>query len=470
MAPLTGPTERPEIGPEIPEQFVEKYNTAGPRYTSYPTVPAWKQEFGEPEYREALAELAERPDDELALYLHLPFCAKACHYCGCNMLTAHDKTEVERYIDRLELELARVTEIIGTGRRAVQLHWGGGTPNFLKNHQIERVLGMFRSAFALAPEAEVSLEIDPRVASPEQAAFLRESGFNRVSLGVQDFDQGVQKNIGRLQSREKTLAVYRGCRDAGFTGVNLDLVYGLPGQTRASFADTLDGVIDLEPDRVACFSYAHVPWVRPNQELIDTSIMATGYEKFQLFRLTVDKFQHRGYVWIGIDHFAKQEDELSRALAARALHRNFMGYATKPAPHMLAFGMSGIGDVCDRFVQNDASYDGWTRKMDAGGLPVVKGHKLNHDDKLRRLAILNIMCNLELPWELTRAAYGRPADELFADSLKALPPLIADGLVTRDDFGLRITEKGRYFVRNVAMILDAYLGQDTDRPIFSKTV
>jgi oxygen-independent coproporphyrinogen-3 oxidase len=454
----------------ISEAFVEKYNKPGPRYTSYPTVPAWKQAFGETDYREALHELAGRPDDELAIYVHIPFCAKACHYCGCNMLVTHDKDEVTAYLDRLEQEIARVTEVIGSDRRVVQLHWGGGTPNFLKNEQIERVLGMFRAAFELAPDAEVSLEIDPRIGTPEQAAFLKKAGFNRISLGVQDFEPRVQKAIGRRQSRDKTLDVYHGCRDAGFAGVNIDLVYGLPGQTRESFAATLGEIIGLGPDRVACFSYAHVPWVRPNQEKVDTSIMLKGYEKFALFQLTVDTFREGGYEWIGIDHFAKADDELSIALRKRALHRNFMGYATKPAPHMLAFGMSGIGDVCDRFVQNDATYEGWTRLMDQGGLPVVKGHKLDEDDKLRRLAILNIMCNLELPWELTRAAYGAPADQLFADSLEQLPPLIEDGLVRRDDTGLKITEKGRYFVRNVAMTLDAYLGQDNDRPVFSKTV
>jgi oxygen-independent coproporphyrinogen-3 oxidase len=458
------------MGIPISEEFVEKYNQPGPRYTSYPTVPAWKQEFGENEYRAALTDLAGRPDDEIAVYLHVPFCAKACHYCGCNMLVTHDKDHIIEYMDRLETEIGRVTDIIGTDRRVVQLHWGGGTPNFLKNDQVERVLGMFRSGFDLAPEAEVSLEIDPRIATVEQVGFLKGLGFTRISLGVQDFEPSVQQAIGRKQSRDKTLDIYHGCRDAGFEGVNLDLVYGLPGQTRESFAATLDEIIGLKPDRVACFSYAHVPWVRPNQEKVDTTIMLTGYEKFALFQLTVDMFREGGYVWIGIDHFAKADDELSIALKGRALHRNFMGYATKPAPHMLAFGMSGIGDVCDRFVQNDATQDGWNAGIDAGGLPIVKGHHLNEDDKLRRLAILNIMCNLELPWELTRAAYGETADKLLADSLTALPPLEADGLVMRDAMGLRITDKGRYFVRNVAMTLDAYLGQDKDRPIFSKTV
>jgi len=454
----------------IPAEFVEKYNKPGPRYTSYPTVPAWEQKFGDREYREALTELKGRPSDELAIYLHLPFCAKACHYCGCNMLVTREKDAVTQYLDRVEQEVERVTTIIGTGRKVAQFHWGGGTPNYLNEKETERALNIFRAAFDINPDAEVSLEIDPRIATPEQTLSLKQAGFNRISMGVQDFDQRTQKAIGRNQSREKTLKVYHSCRDAGFEGVNVDLVYGLPGQTVASFTDTLKGIIELQPDRVACFSYAHVPWVRPNQELVDTTIMLTGYDKFQLFMLTVDMFREGDYSWIGIDHFAKKDDELSVALENRVLHRNFMGYATKPAPHMLAFGMSGIGDVCDRFVQNNADFGGWSEGIDAGGLPVVKGHKLSEDDKLRRLAILNLMCNLELPWSLTEKAYGAPADVLLADSLKALPPLIEDGLATLDGDGIRITEKGRYFVRNVAMTLDAYLGKGKGKPIFSKTV
>jgi len=454
----------------IPADFVEKYNQPGPRYTSYPTVPAWKQAFGDHEYREALAELAQRPGDELAIYLHLPFCAKHCFYCGCNALVSREKNAVEVYLDRVEKELAMVTALIGTGRRVVQFHWGGGTPNYLSNAEVERTLAMFRGAFDVAPEAEISLEVDPRIATPEQVAFLRSAGFNRISLGVQDFEESVQVAIGRKQGRERTLNVYQGCRDAGFPGVNVDLVYGLPGQTRESFARTLGEIIALQPDRVACFSYAHVPWVRPLQNKVDTSKMMGGYEKFGLFQLTVDLFQAADYDWIGIDHFAKRDDELSVALRNRALHRNFMGYATKPAPHMLAFGMSGIGDVCDRFAQNDADLGAWGEAIDAGRLPIVKGHELSDDDRLRRLVILNVMCNLELPWALTERAFGAPADRLLAGELAALPPLVEDGLVTVDDRGLRITEKGRYFVRNVAMIFDAYLAAAGDKPLFSRTV
>ena len=454
----------------IPADFVEKYNTAGPRYTSYPTVPAWKQAFGDAEYREALAELAQKPADELAIYLHLPFCAKHCFYCGCNALVTREKNAVTEYLDRVEKELAMVTALIGTNRRVVQFHWGGGTPNYLSESEVSRALAMFRGAFDLAPDAEVSLEIDPRIATPEQVAFLRSAGFNRISLGVQDFEESVQVAIGRRQGRERTLNVYQSCRDAGFPGVNVDLVYGLPGQTRESFTRTLGEIIGLQPDRVACFSYAHVPWVRPLQNKVDTTQMLGGYDKFALFQLTVDLFKDADYTWIGIDHFAKKGDELSVALQNRALHRNFMGYATKPAPHMLAFGMSGIGDVCDRFVQNDAELEPWGAAVDAGKLPIVKGHKLNDDDRMRRLVILNVMCNLELPWKLTEAAFGAPADRLLAGELAALPPLVADGLVTADDFGLHITDKGRYFVRNVAMIFDAYLAGAGDKPLFSRTV
>jgi oxygen-independent coproporphyrinogen-3 oxidase len=456
--------------PIIPREFVEKYNKPGPRYTSYPTVPAWNQEFGPDQYREALAELATLPGDELAIYLHLPFCAKHCHYCGCNAYITREKDAVDRYLDRVERELEMVTRLIGTERKVVQVHWGGGTPNFLKNHQVERALGLIRSAFAVQDHAEVALEIDPRIATAEQTLFLKETGFNRISLGVQDFDERTQLAIGRKQSRERTLDVYHSCRDAGFEGVNIDLVYGLPGQTAESFEQTLTEIIGLGPDRVACFSYAHVPWVRPEQNKVDTTIMLEGYDKFQLFQLTVDKFQAADYCWIGIDHFARKDDELSVALNNRALHRNFMGYATRPAPHMLAFGLSGIGDVCDRFIQNDATLEGWSGLVDKQDLPVVKGHKLNDDDKLRRLTILNLMCNLELPFDLTVERFGGRVDELLPESLAQIPPLVEDGLVEMDDTGLRITEKGRYFVRNVAMTLDAYLGGDKSKPIFSKTI
>ena len=454
----------------VSRELLEKHDKAGPRYTSYPTVPVWTKDFGASDYLEALRELAGRPDDELSLYLHLPFCAKHCHYCGCNAIVSREKDAVDKYLDRVESELDMVIDVIGKGRKVVQLHWGGGTPNYLKPHQVDRALDLFRDRFDVDPGGEISLEIDPRISSPEQAAQLRASGFNRISMGVQDFEDGVQLAIGRKQSRERTMRVFQGCRDAGFEGVNVDLVYGLPGQTRESFAGTLAEIIAIEPDRVACFSYAHVPWVKPNQEKVDTTLMVKGYEKFELFQLTIAMFEEAGYDWIGIDHFAKRDDELAVALRERRLHRNFMGYTTRPAPHMLAFGMSGIGEVCDRFVQNSADLAEWGAAIDAGTLPIVRGHKLNDDDRLRRSAILNLMCNNELPFALTTRDFGAPANELLADGIDAMQPYVDEGFVTIDDERIRITDLGRHFARNVSMELDAYLDPDSDKPLFSRTV
>ena len=454
----------------VSRELLGKHDKAGPRYTSYPTVPVWDREFGETEYRTALEALTHRPDDDLSIYLHLPFCAKHCHYCGCNAIVSREKDAVDLYLDRFERELDTVIDVIGRGRRTVQIHWGGGTPNYLKPPQVERALGLLRDRFDVEPHAEISLENHPRIGSPEESTHLQSVGFNRISMGIQDFEPDVQKAIGRKQSLERTRRVFHGCRDAGFEGVNVDLVYGLPGQTRESFTDTLTEIIALEPDRVACFGYAHVPWVRPNQEKVDTTRMPVGYEKFELFQLTIDMFETAGYDWIGIDHFAKRDDELAVALRERRLHRNFMGYTTRPAPHMLAFGMSGIGEVCDHFVQNDADLGQWNEAIDAGRLPIVRGHALTEDDRLRRLAILHLMCNNELPFDLTVPEFGAPADELLADGLAAIKPYEDEGFVEFRNDRLIITDLGRHFARNVCMELDAYFDRDSKTPLFSRTV
>ncbi len=454
----------------VPARLLREMDRPAPRYTSYPTVPAWQQDFGEDDYRPALSELAERPDDDLSLYLHLPFCARQCDYCGCNTAPAAGRSAVDRYVDRLQAEMTRVAGILGTGRRVTQMHWGGGTPNFLRDEQLTRTWNLCAETFDLEPGGELSLEVDPRMATPRQIERLRGLGFNRISLGVQDFEESVQEAIGRRQSRERTLEVYATCRAADFESVNLDLVYGLPGQTADSFDRTLAAILQQAPDRIACFGYAHVPWVRPNQQAIDESLLPAPGQKFALFRQAIARAEEAGYRWIGLDHFARADDELSVAHRERRLHRNFMGYTTRPAPHMLAFGMSGIGEVADRFVQNDADIAGWETAVDAGRLPVVKGHRLSRDDRLRRLVILNLMCNLELPFELTRDEFDAPADELLADELARLEPLVERDLVTRDADGLRVTELGRFFIRNICVEFDAYLQESGDRPLFSRTV
>jgi oxygen-independent coproporphyrinogen-3 oxidase len=454
----------------VPTELLSKYDRPGPRYTSYPTVPVWTPEVGDAEYRRALGDLARLPEDELSLYLHLPFCLARCHYCGCNSIVSRDPEIIDGYLDHVERELGLVTSFLGRKRRVVQLHWGGGSPNYLDESQLRRAFGMIRSAFEIEPEGEISIEIDPRIATREQIFLLRELGFNRISLGIQDFDRRVQKAIGRTQHEHPTRELYSACRDAGFESVNLDLIYGLPAQTPESFERTLSTILELRPDRVACYSYAHVPWVRPNQKKVDTTFLPAPNDKFRLFQLAVERFQAAGYEWIGLDHFARSDDELAVALQRRSLHRSFMGYTTRPAEHLLAFGVSGIGDLANRFVQNDSSLDGWQQALESDRLPVVRGHRLSPDDLLRRESILNLMCNLELPFDLTSARFGVRLHEALREELERLRPYEKDGLVRFETDRVAVTETGRFFLRNLCMELDAYLDPTGGKPVFSRTV
>ncbi len=454
----------------IPDELLRRLDRPGPRYTSYPTVPVWSTEFGEQDYRQALRDLAGDADAELSLYLHLPYCLKRCHYCGCNAEIEADPAVRARYLDDLARELATVTSLAGGRRRVVQMHWGGGTPNFLGDDDLRRLMGRLQEAFAIDPAGEISIEVDPRLGTPAQARLLRELGFNRVSLGVQDFRREVQVAIGRVQPEKLTRRFYEACREAGFASVNLDLVYGLPAQTAASFGETLAKVLALAPDRIACFGYAHVPWVRPNQERIDAALLPAPADRFALFRQAVETLTDRGYDWIGLDHFARRDDELAVAARERRLHRNFMGYTTRPAAHLVALGASGISEVSGRFAQNDASLAGYAAAVRDGRLPIVRGLRLSADDELRRLAILHLMCNLELPFDLTVARFGAPVTELLGEEVRRLRAHAPDGLIVEEPGRLRVTELGRYFIRNLCMELDAYLERGEDSPRFSRTV
>ncbi|RRR70602.1 MAG: oxygen-independent coproporphyrinogen III oxidase [Candidatus Viridilinea halotolerans] len=445
-----------------PEQ-IDHYNKPGPRYTSYPTVPIWSHDFGEADYREALTSVAANPDDTLSLYVHLPFCAERCAYCGCNATVTRHEHVLDTYLDHVERELAMVAPLLGKRRRVVQLHWGGGTPNFGTEAQARRLMAMLDAAFDIDRNEELSLEMDPRIASREQAIFYRELGFNRVSLGVQDIDSRVQVAIGRIQPFEKTAELFNTCRDVGFSSVNIDLVYGLPYQSGEVFAQTLDAVINLRPDRVACFSYAHLPNSRANQKRVDTTGMPEPYAKFGLFQQSVESFTDAGYDWIGLDHFALSSDEMSQAVRERRLRRNFMGYTLLPASHMIALGMSSIGDLGGCFIQNDAGLGRYQKSLAAGKLPVVRGMRLTPDDHNRRAAIMHLMCNLELPKSMMK-------DAGMLDSYERVAAHAVDGLVGVEADRLFVTDLGRYFIRNLCMELDAHLSQTAGRPIFSKTV
>ncbi len=455
--------------PVVPPALVHRYDVAGPRYTSYPTVPAWTAPFGADDYRAALREVAGRPAETLSLYVHLPFCAARCHYCGCNAVVTRRTEVVDRYLDRLERELDLVLETLGRGRELVQLHWGGGTPNFLDQPQRHRLVERLERDFRFSPVAERSIELDPRLVTPGQIADLKALGFNRVSLGVQDLVPEVQEAIGRLQPMALVAAVVDEVRKAGFDSLNLDLIYGLPRQSLPGFRGTLEQVLGLAPDRLALFGYAHVPEMRAHQKQISVADLPAGYGKFQLFETAVRTFEAWGYQWIGLDHFARPTDELAQAAAERRLHRNFMGYTLKPADHLLAIGMSGIGDVAGRFIQLDPKLGSYEKTVDGGELPVTRGHHLSEDDRRRRTAIMHLMCNLELPYDLPLEAGGTPRT-MFGEELERVERHAAEGLVVVEADRIVVTPTGRYFIRNLCMELDAHLERARERAVFSRTV
>jgi oxygen-independent coproporphyrinogen-3 oxidase len=454
---------------EITRETIDRYNRPGPRYTSYPTVPHWSNTFTAEDYLAALHDVAVT-NDPISVYVHLPFCAERCAYCGCNATSTRRPAVVDQYLDRIEHELAMITAHLNTGRRVVQLHWGGGTPNFLNESQTRRLMGLLRAAFTIAPDAEVALEVDPRIGSREQVFLFREIGFNRISFGVQDIAQEVQIAIGRIQPLWQTENMVRAARDAGFSSINIDLVYGLPYQTPASFAMTLQAMIDLHPDRIACFSYAHLPQARPNQKRVDARQLPTGYDKFQLFRQAIETLTAVGYEWIGMDHFALANDELAIAARERRLQRNFMGYTVLPAPHQIGFGMSAIGDLAGRYVQNDSGLGRYQRAIDEGRLPITRGMRLSDDDLMRRHAIMHLMCNLEVPFDLRLPPHGWRLGDVFTAEIERIAAYADDHLVVVEPNRLRVTDRGRFFVRNLAMELDRYFQQATERPIFSSTV
>ena len=441
-----------------------------PRYTSYPTVPFWDKSFGEADYVEALDEAGATPDQPLSIYVHLPFCAKRCYYCGCNAMVTHRQEMVERYLDHLEREVEGVADRMGMGRRVTQMHWGGGTPNFLTDRQTVRLFETLARYFHFEPDAEISIEMDPRVATASQPPLLRRLGFNRMSMGVQDFDPRVQVAIGRVQPESDTVSLLEWAREAGFESVNFDLVYGLPYQTSQSFDRTLRRVIELAPDRVATFSYAHLPELRKIQRAVDASGLPSPREKLGLFLDTVETLQGAGYQWIGFDHFARPEDELAVAARERRLLRNFMGYTTHAAPDQVAFGVSAIGCLGGRFVQNATRIDRYGASLDENHFPVVRGHRMSSDDQWRSLVIQHLMCNLEIRDDLTRPDFGQPLSSLLNGEMKRLDAFESEGFLLRTPRGWDVTDLGRFFVRNVAAAMDPYLRRKTQLPTFSSSV
>jgi oxygen-independent coproporphyrinogen-3 oxidase len=451
--------------------LVKKYDGFGPRYTSYPTADRFHAGVGAEQYVHALSTRNhERPQQPLSLYVHIPFCNTICYYCACNKVITKDHGRSAKYIRYVGREIDIVGGLIEGAPKVEQLHWGGGTPTFLARDEMATLMGMLRGGFAFAPDAEVSIEVDPRKVGADTVAFLAGLGFNRISVGIQDFDPAVQEAVNRIQSEAETMTVIDAARANGFVSVNADLIYGLPRQTVAGFSATLDKVIAVAPDRIALYSYAHVPHLFKPQRRIDFDSLPAPETKLAILALAIDKLGAAGYVYIGMDHFAKPTDELAVAQARRKLHRNFQGYSTKPDCDMLAFGVSAIGKVGAAYVANVKTLDEYYERLDANELPVMRGVELNADDLLRRNVIQKLMCNFELDFDSVGAECGVSFADYFAPDLAALVPLAADGLVELDGRSVRVTPRGRLLVRTVAMQFDRYLREAQAKAQYSKVI
>jgi oxygen-independent coproporphyrinogen-3 oxidase len=460
------------------EAILSRYAIEGPRYTSYPTAPVWNEDFGVEQYKTELAgggaEGVSVPgeDDGLSLYVHVPFCHSLCHFCACNRIITSNAELPLRFLDSLEREVAAVREASGP-RTASQQHWGGGTPTHLTPDQVTRLFRTVTDAFPMREGAEVSIEVDPRVTTDEHVAALRACGFNRISMGVQDIDPKVQEAIHRIQPIEQTRHLVEVSRASGFVGVNFDLIYGLPYQTEESFARTLDQVLEIEPDRLALYSYAHVTWIAKQQRGFERKDLPGPSTKLRIMLMAIERFLDAGYRFIGLDHFAKPEDELSQALEDRTLRRNFMGHTTQAGVDLIGFGPSAISELRASYAQSHRKLEDWHDAVSEHGFATMRGHQLTRDDIERRWVIGRLMCHGELRADEFEAAFEHPFASRFARELKQLEPIAADGLVEQaPDGSLVVTPLGRLLVRNIAMTFDAYLAeqQKGEQPMFSKTV
>ena len=454
----------------VSAEFLARYNRPGPRYTSYPTAPVWNDAFGPADLEavHAAADLARTP---VSLYMHLPFCESLCLFCACNVIIQKDKRVSIPYFNVLKKEIARVSESVSREREVVQFHWGGGTPTYSAPAQLEDLFAYTKERFTFSPEAEIGIEVDPRVTSREHLETLRRLGFNRLSMGIQDFHEPVQQAIHRIQPYEITRDLILAARSLGFDSINVDLIYGLPYQTAETFAHTVDQIIGLAPDRIALFSYAHVPWLKKQQGSF-AAHLPEGMQKFEIFRTGLLKFVEAGYLYIGMDHFAKPGDELATAQAHRTLHRNFQGYTTKAGADLYGMGVTAISGFHDAYAQNFRELPAWEKAIAERGIATMRGYHLSAEDRLRREVISRLLCHTVIPKREINEAFGIDFDQHFAQEIERLEVPREDGLLTIDGDEIRATWLGRIFIRNLAMLFDPYLEQQqlVAKPLFSKTL
>ncbi|MBN2507391.1 MAG: oxygen-independent coproporphyrinogen III oxidase [Verrucomicrobia bacterium] len=451
-------------------ELIRKYNVPGPRYTSFPPATKFTDGFT---WAELEAEIARnnRVPREVSLYVHIPFCETLCWFCGCTTVITRQHRQGAMYLERLRREVSGMAGRLHPGRRVVQVHCGGGSPTFLAPAELRGLGGILRGHFTMAEDVEAAVEIDPRRLTADHVAALREAGFNRASVGVQDFHPQVQRAVHRVQSRALTAQAIAWIREAGFASLNIDLIYGLPYQTVRSFGDTLDQVLELRPDRLAVFNYAHVPWLKPSQKILETRARLPSPEtKLELLKLVTEKLTGEGgYVYIGMDHFARPDDELAVAQRNGTLQRNFQGYSTRGGADIYGFGMSAISQTDRVYWQNHKELPAYEAAVDAGRAPLARGYAVTADDVLRRRMIMELMCNLGLDYAALSRQAGTNVAGYFASEIASLGDMEADGLLRRSPAGIEITNLGRLLIRNIAMRFDPYLPRESERR-FSRTI
>lgn len=451
--------------------LVEKYDRPGPRYTSYPTAPQFHSAFALDDYQAACARSNQEPAKPLSLYIHVPFCKSLCYYCACNKIITQKTHRAEQYLSYLKREIDLQSALFERSRLLSQLHFGGGTPTYLTGEQLGDLMAYIGQRFNLdrSESHEFSIEVDPRTIDPQRIVQLREQGFNRLSFGVQDFDEQVQKAVNRLQTEEQVGELIEAARRAQFKSISVDLIYGLPLQTVASFDQTLSKIIALRPDRIAAYSYAHLPEMVRAQRLIRREDMPPPERKLELLELTIARLTAAGYVYIGMDHFALPNDELVIAREHGTLQRNFQGYSTHAQCDLIGLGVSSIAMVADSYSQNVKELSQYYAHLDQGRLPVQRGYRLNADDQIRRQVISDLMCHGRIDFQAIEQAFGIVFNHYFADALAQLQEPIADGLISLDDAYLTLLPQGQLMMRNIAMAFDAYLGA-SQKGRFSRTV
>ena len=461
------PSGAQDLGTRL-RALLAKYDSAAPRYTSYPPIPYWGSLDGTA-VAGWLAEPREADDTSLSLYTHIPFCRNRCHYCGCFVVITPHQEPAERYLGAVHREMEMVAARLGPGRPVRQYHLGGGTPNFISREAMERLVRHARELFHFEDDVEMSIEVDPRHLSPAELKHLRALGFNRLSLGIQDFDEEVQAGVNRVEPYEHVRMLVAAAREEGFAGINFDLIYGLPHQNRERFRRTVERVLTLAPDRLALYNFAYLPQAFPHQRKMDAEALPDSEEKLAIFLTARDLFLANGYQAIGLDHFAREDDELARAYRAGTMRRNFMGYTTQAGTDLLAFGVSGISEYNGRYWQNEKKLVGYERTVEAGEIPVIRGLLLDAEDRLRQAVVADLFCQGVVDFAALGARFGMDVRGHFAQELGLLEPLHADGLIELSDSQLVVTELGQFFLRNIAVVFDNRTRQGA--PVkFSRTV